>query len=353
MSGIPIRLPTLGQSASDAVLVSWQIAPGQAVKAGDTVCIVETDKTDVDVVSPIDGVLGEHQADPGETYAVGTLLVEVLPANAQRQRVSPKARRLAKERGVDPVTLAGSGPGGMVEAADILAAAGDDTLWQGRRVRERRRLTTVQRAGARRTAESWRTAPHFVQIVDVDVTSLAALRQTWKAKGGGLAAVTWTALFVSALARTLAKHPHLNAAVDGDELVLFDDVNLGVAVDTPDGLVVPVVANADRRPLADLAQAIAKAAETGDGDPEPGTATVSNLGASGIRAGTAVLNPPEAVMLFAGTVEDRVVARDGQPIVRTMCTISMTFDHRVTDGSTAARFTADLRDRLEHPEAYL
>src|SRR5205807_5196713 len=199
--------------------------------------------------------------------------------NVQKARVTPKARRLAAERGIDIGTLTGSGADGMVVAEDV--PAGTDP-----HVRERRRMTPVQRAGARRTTESWRSAPHFVQFIDVDVTDLAAARD----------GITWTAFFVAALAHSLAEHPHLNATVDGDDVVLFEDINIGVAVDTPGGLLVPVIAHADQRSPEDLAEAIARIGETGHGDTQPSTATVSNLGAFGVTAGTPVLNPPEAVL---------------------------------------------------------
>jgi pyruvate/2-oxoglutarate dehydrogenase complex dihydrolipoamide acyltransferase (E2) component len=183
-------------------------------------------------------------------------------------------------------------------------------------------------------------------MIDVDVTNLAARRKTWRG-------VTWTALFVAALARALAKHEELNAAVDGDDLVLFDTVNIGVAIDTDRGLLVPVVADADTRPLKELAAAVRRATDDHAGDPVGASATVSNLGNYGIRAGTPVLHSPEPVLLFTGAVEERARVVDGDIAIRTMVTLSFAFDHRVTDGAPAARFVGTVRDILEHPEKHL
>ncbi|MCU1460446.1 MAG: catalytic domain of component of various dehydrogenase complexe [Acidimicrobiales bacterium] len=351
-----VRVPRMGQSVSDVVLVAWCAQPGSAVRAGDVVARVESDKSDIDVEAPVDGVLGPHQADEGDSCPVGAVLVRIVTAGEAdgptAPGISPKARRRAGELGVDTSALRGSGPDGLVTVADVevaVATAGDGSTWQGRRVASRRTLSTVERATARRLAESWRTAPHFVQMVDVDLTEAASLRQQWRERASSLAAVTWTDLAVAALARALARHPEMNAAFDGDALVLFDEVNVGVAVDGVAGLTVPVVAGADRLSLAELSAAIAALADGDAGAPVASTATVSNLGALGIRAGTPVLNPPETVLLFVGAVEDRVVAVGGAPAVRTMATLSFAFDHRATSGAAAARFVATVRSLLERP----
>jgi pyruvate/2-oxoglutarate dehydrogenase complex dihydrolipoamide acyltransferase (E2) component len=350
-----VRVPRMGQSVTDVVLVAWCAQPGSPVRAGDVVARVESDKSDIDVEAPVDGVMGPHQAHEGDSCAVGAVLVRIVTAGEAdgliAPGVSPKARRRAGELGMDAGALRGSGPDGLVTVADVEAAATSDagSTWHGRRVSSRRALSAIERASARRLAESWRTAPHFVQMVDVDLTEAAALRQKWRARSSSLATVTWTDLAVAALARALAQHPEINAAFDGDALVLFDEVNVGVAVDGVDGLTVPVVAAADRLPLAELSAAIAALADGGAGAPVPSTATVSNLGALGIRAGTPVINPPETVLLFVGAVEDRVVAVDGAPAVRTMATLSFAFDHRATSGAAAARFVATVRSLLERP----
>lgn len=339
-----IRIPRINQSATEAVLIDWKVEPGTEVEAGQVIALIETDKSEIEIESPTAGVF-QPEAKPGETYPVGTAIAHIhekdLPATTVY--ASPKARHQAKARGIDLFTIAGSGNEGMIVAADLEGAS--NTAWQGRKVRTRHKLDGARKRVARATTDAW-TVPHFVQMIDVDVTDLAARRKTWRG-------VTWTALFVAALARALARHRELNAAVDGDDLVLFDNVNIGVAIDTDRGLLVPVVADADTRPLKELAAAVRRATDDHAGDPVSASATVSNLGNYGIRAGTPVLHSPEPVLLFTGAVEERARVIDGDISIRTMVTLSFAFDHRVTDGAPAARFVGTVRDILEHPEKHL
>jgi pyruvate dehydrogenase E2 component (dihydrolipoyllysine-residue acetyltransferase) len=200
--------------------------------------------------------------------------------------------------------------------------------------------------------------PHIVQMIDVDMEEAGGLRGRWKTEGGEAAAITYNDLIVKAAALALAEHPDLNAAVDGDDLVVFAGVNAGIAVDTPRGLVVPVVRSADRLSLLAISSEARRLAAKARGeglDPEDfgaGTFTVSNLGVFGIRAGTPVVNPPEAMLVFVGAVEDRPVVRDGAIVVRPTLTLSIAYDHRVADGAAAARVTARIRELLESPESW-
>lgn len=366
-----IRMPRIGHSMTEGKVVAWLVEPGAAVRAGAPVVAVETDKAEFEVEAPADGLLAARSVDVGDTVPVGALLGlvaapgEAVAAAPQRGRVraSPKARRLADARGLDLAAIAGSGPEGLVTAEDVERAAaapagpqpGGEERWQGRLVRERRPLTPLERVSARRTQEAWTSAPHFVQMLDVDMLRARELREAWKREAGPLAGVTLGDLCVAATARALAEHPALNAAVDSGERVLFAEVNVGVAVDTPRGLMVPVIQRADALPLAELsarARALADAAREerlSPADLDAGSATVSNLGAFGIRAGTPVLNPPEALLVFVGALEERVVAREGEMGVRPMLTLSIAYDHRVADGAAAARLSARIRALLEDP----
>jgi 2-oxoglutarate dehydrogenase E2 component (dihydrolipoamide succinyltransferase) len=390
-----IRMPRLGHSMTEGTLVAWVPARGEAVRAGEIVLTIETDKAEYEVEAPADGVL-EPLVPAADTAEVGALLGWVLapgearpalsgkaatapraatsappPAAAPargRVRASPKARRLAEERGIDLATLAGSGPEGLVTEADVerAAAAGaaapresrDSHDWRGRRARERRRLPPIRRTTARRMVEAWTTVPHIVQLIDVDMEEVARLRALWKSEGGERASVGYNDFIVKAAADALAEHPALNAAVDGDDLVEFDEVNAGIAVETERGLVVPVVRNADRLSLAEVAREARRLADKARDaglaadDFGAGTFTVSNLGAFGIRAGTPVLNAPEAMLVFAGAVEPRPVVRDGALVARTMVTLSIAYDHLVADGADAARVSRRIRERLERPEAW-
>ncbi len=388
-----IRMPRLGHSMTEGTVVAWLAKPGEAVRAGQIILTIETDKAEYEVEAPADGLLSEPLVVEARTVPVEAVLGWVLaPGEARpsaptrpsgvgapqatprtapgrvrgRVRASPKARRLADERGVDLSALAGSGPDGLVTEADVERAAAsaepasgvDSVEWSGRRVLERRRLAPIRRTTARRMAEAWATVPHIVQMIDVDMEEVRRLRHRWKAEGGAPSAITYNVFIVKAAALALAEHPELNAGIDGDELVVFAEVNAGIAVDTPRGLVVPVVRGADRVPLPAIAREARRLADKarGDGldrdDFGAGTFTVSNLGAAGIRAGTPVLNPPESVLVVVGAVEERAVVRAGAIVARPTLTLSIAYDHRVADGADAARVTARIRELLENPSAW-
>ena len=220
----------------------------------------------------------------------------------------------------------------------------------GRAVRERRPLTGIRKTTARRTQEGWQTIPHIVQMVDVDATTLLATRAQLKAE---IPSLTINDLLLLAAAQVMAEHPELNATVEGETLVLYDGVDVGFAADTPRGLVVPVVRHADKLSVKEFAAEsvrLIEAARNGRlGYEDIGNAslTVSNLGMFGIRFGTPVINLGEPILVFVGAVEDRPVVDHGQVVIRPMMTLSIAYDHRVTDGVGAAAFTQGLKERLE------
>ncbi len=355
---VAIRVPRRSQSAEEATLTMWLRAAGDRVRAGDAVATIETDKAEVDVEAPATGLLGRLRAYEGETYPIGALLVYVLadgeaepsdePASpAVSVPVSPRARAVAIEHGVDVTKIAGSGPNGLVTERDVLGALGGE--WRGRPV-VRTPMSSTRAATARHLAASWSATPQFVQMIDVDMTAAAAFVRAGHAG--------YTELVVGACAGALAGHPEVNAAYDDGQRLQFGDVRVGIAVDTEHGLVVPVVLDADRLAgpgLVAACRAAIERARTGqmsDADRAPASATVSNLGPYGIRAGVPVLNGPEAVLVFVGTVEPRPVVRDDAVVVRTMTTLSIAFDHRVVDGAAAATFSGTLRTRLQDPAAW-
>jgi pyruvate dehydrogenase E2 component (dihydrolipoamide acetyltransferase) len=388
-----IRMPRLGHSMTEGTVVAWLAKPGETVRAGQIILTIETDKAEYEVEAPADGLLAKPLVAETATAPVEAVLGWVLaPGEARpsvptgpsedsarraaapaaspargRVRASPKARRLAEERGVDLSRVTGSGPEGLVTEADVERAAASpktagvaDALdWSGRRVRERRRLAPIRRTTARRMAEAWATVPHIVQMIDVDMEEVRGLRHRWKADGGEASAITYNDFIVKAAALALAEHPEINAGIDGDELVVFAEVNAGIAVDTPRGLVVPVVRAADRLPLPAIAREARRLAEKARAtgldreDFGAGTFTVSNLGAAGIRAGTPVLNPPESMLVFVGAVEERAVVRTGTIVARPTLTLSIAYDHRVADGADAARVTARIRALLESPTFWI
>ncbi len=385
-----VRVPSLGQSAETAVLVSWAIEAGSPVLRGDVVAVVETDKTEIPVEAPADGVLGPHQARPGDELAIGTLLCVVLDAangsgaadapgsavsaglsfagptgaivpGGARGPVSPRARLLARERGIDPGTLVGSGPAGLVverdvpEVPEVPEVPGVEAALRaevgGRLVRDRLPLSPLRRTAVKRLTRSWTSVPHFVQMVDVDGSRLA--RRLSAAAPAQPSGPSVTDAVVAATARALAEHPDANARYDDGHLVRFVDVHVGIALDTERGLMVAVIRDADRLSLPEITTQRrrlveqGRAGRLGPDDIGPASATVSNLGAWGIRAGIPVLNEGEAMLVFVGELADRVVALDGRPAVRPELTLSIAFDHRVLDGAAAAALTTAIKQRLE------
>jgi pyruvate dehydrogenase E2 component (dihydrolipoyllysine-residue acetyltransferase) len=386
-----IRMPRLGHSMTEGTLVAWLAEPGATIHAGQILLTIETDKAEYEVEAPADGVLSEPLVAETRTVPVGAVLGWVLApgetrpdtpaanappaesaprgrrqAPAGRVRASPKARRRADERGIDLAAVTGSGPDGLVTEADVERAAraaqpasepatGE---WNGRPVRERRRLTPVRRTTARRMVDAWTHVPHIVQMIDVDMAEVRRLRGRWKTEGGDAATIGYNDFIVKATALALAEHPEINAAVDGDELLVFAEVNAGIAVETARGLLVPVVRCADRHSLLAVSREAHRLAEKArgggldPGDCAAGTFTVSNLGGFGIRAGTPVLNPPEAVLVFVGAVEERPVVRDGTILARPTVTLSIAYDHRVADGADAARLSERIARLLESPASW-
>lgn len=374
---------------TEGTVVSWLVPPGAAVQSGQVVVAIETEKAEYEVEAAADGVLSAPVVNVNETAEVGAVLAYILSpaeevgagakeqirrppqpiaspaARPQQQRpsASPRARRLAAERGVDLSTVQGTGPGGLVVEADIDRSGGSATGPKApesgarRNVRERRRLGAIQRTSARRLTEAWKV-PHIVQMIDADVSEIQALRRQWKQDARETSLITFNDFVIKAAALALAEHQDLNASVDADDLILFSDINAGMAVETPRGLLVPVITHADRRSLLEIAREARRLAEKARtrglnaSEFSGGTFTVSNLGPFGIRAGTPILNTPEAVVVFVGAVEDRPVVRDGAVVVRPMVTLSIGYDHRVADGASAARLTGRIRDLLEDPRSY-
>lgn len=302
-------------------------------------------------------------------------------------KVSPLARSLAAELGVDPSKLRGTGPGGRVVRRDVEAAAkarGDSgpgaagppgETAAAKPVRRpppgaapaaalrprapaaahRIPLSAMRASIARRMAESKREAPHFYLSVSVDMEQAAALREAMKASSGPAAAVTINHMIVKAAADALRAFPEVNARFAGDAVELLEEVNVGIATAVPDGLVVPVVHHADRLSLVEIAAAARALAErararsfSGD-DLSGGTFTVSNLGMYGVESFVAVINPPQAAVLAVGTVAPRPVVREGALVARRTVSLTLSCDHRALDGARAGEFLRDLRERLENP----
>lgn len=265
-------------------------------------------------------------------------------AAGARPKAMPKVRKMARERSVDLTAVAGTGPGGSVTAADLEASARPG----GER---RERLSARRRAIARHLTESVRTIPQFTAMAEVDAAGLLATRSA--AAEEASRPVPLDAVLMALLVPTLADHPVMNARLDGDDIVYYDRYDIGVAVDAPDGLTVPVVRGADRLSVLELAAEIRRlAAAARDRTIEPGdltgaTATVNNVGAVGITAGTPILPTGTSMIAAFGRARPVVRMRGGRPEEAPVVTVCATFDHRIIDGGAAGRFLAQLKDQIE------
>jgi pyruvate dehydrogenase E2 component (dihydrolipoamide acetyltransferase) len=282
------------------------------------------------------------------------------PGNGAAVRLvaaSPKARRLAVERGVELGAVRGSGPGGAVLTVDVPVApvaTPPVTLPSPQRGEG---VSTVWRIMAERMTASWTTAPHFYLVREVNVARLVAWLGTARKQTG--ARITYTDLLVKLVAATLAQHPRVNVSWKDGALERHTEINIGLAVALEDGLVVPVIARADTLGLKDIAArredvvARAQAGKLRPADIQGGVFTISNLGMYGVDAFSAIVNPPQAAILAVGRIADRVVPVNGQPAVQPTMTLTLSCDHRALDGARGAQFLGALADLIEEPLALL
>jgi pyruvate dehydrogenase E2 component (dihydrolipoamide acetyltransferase) len=374
-----VIMPALGMAQETGKVVRWLKAEGETVAKGEPLLEVETDKVTVELESPADGILAGISAAEGADVPVGETIAFVLavgetvpepvaavpsevatvvprpsrseadvqaPAGGRRRSLaSPKARRIAAERGVDLAALAGSGPGGAVVAADLdgSAAASNGVT-----------VPAIWRLMAKRTTQSWQSVPHFYLRREVDASRLQSWRAAARARPGQERA-SHTDLLVRLVAEALRRHPRVNSSWSDGAVVRSEQINVGIAVAVDDGLVVPVVHDADRLSLADTVARrieLVDAARAGRLRPEDvtgGTFTVSNLGMFGVDSFDAIVNAPQAAILAVGRVVERVIAVDGQPAVRPVLQLSVSFDHRVVDGARGAEFLETLASLVEEP----
>jgi pyruvate dehydrogenase E2 component (dihydrolipoamide acetyltransferase) len=374
-----VIMPALGMAQETGKVVRWLKAEGETVAKGEPLLEVETDKVTVELESPADGILAGISAAEGADVPVGETIAFVLavgetvpepvaavpsevatvvprpsrseadvqaPAGGRRRSLaSPKARRIAAERGVDLAALAGSGPGGAVVAADLdgSAAASNGVT-----------VPAIWRLMAKRTTQSWQSVPHFYLRREVDASRLQSWRAAARARPGQERA-SHTDLLVRLVAEALRRHPRVNSSWSDGAVVRSERINVGIAVAVDDGLVVPVVHDADRLSLADTVARrieLVDAARAGRLRPEDvtgGTFTVSNLGMYGVDSFDAIVNAPQAAILAVGRVADRVIPVDGQPAVRPVLQLSVSFDHRVVDGARGAEFVETLASLAEEP----
>ncbi|WP_284746032.1 dihydrolipoamide acetyltransferase family protein [Amycolatopsis sp. RTGN1] len=388
-------LPDLGEGLTEAAILTWHVAIGDTVKVDQIVVEVETAKAAVEVPVPFAGVVSALHGEPGQLLPVGAPLLSVggfaepgvtvsstsagsgnvligygTAPTTRRKRVrrveapaapkakapgviSPFVRKLASDNGIDLATVAATGPDGIIRRADVEAVLKPSTPKKPAAKGKRIPLTGIRKTVADKLTTSRREIPEATVWVDVDASGLVAARAALNAKTDR--PVSLLGLIARFAVAGLKKYPELNSRVEGDEIVLLDEIHLGFAAQTDRGLVVPVVRDAGELSTRDLSAAIGDRARTArDGKLAPadltgGTFTVNNYGVFGVDGSAAIINHPEAAILGIGRIIDRPWVVDGALGVRKVCELTLAFDHRVCDGGTAGGFLRFVADCVESP----
>jgi 2-oxoglutarate dehydrogenase E2 component (dihydrolipoamide succinyltransferase) len=415
-----VKVPTLGESVSEATVGEWLKQPGDRVKLDEPIVSLETDKVAVEVNAPADGVLGEQLVKVGDTVAVGapiTTIEDSTPAAGNEQVaerkepakapasdsaapkaqakeaapgdnaavLSPAVRRAVLEHGIDPATVKGTGKDGRLTKEDVLAAAeakksgaassaepaesgGSETARPepvegptGQRNEERVKMTRLRQTVAKRLKEAQDTAALLTTFNDCDMTEVIAAREKYKdlfEKKHGVR-LGFMGFFAKAACLALKDVPAVNARIEGDEIVYHQYVDISIAVSAPNGLVVPVVRDADRLSFAGIESAIAdygKRAREGTltlEDMKGGTFTISNGGVFGSLMSTPIINPPQSAVLGLHRIEDRAVVIDGEIVARPMMYLALSYDHRLIDGREAVTALKIIKEAIEDPTRLL
>jgi pyruvate dehydrogenase E2 component (dihydrolipoamide acetyltransferase) len=405
---ISVVMPALEMAQETGKLISWLKKEGDSINKGEPLLEIETDKAVMEIESPGNGILAGVKAKPGDDIPVGQTIAWIVapgetppveeasaasgrkhsaaistpvasasstsgqasdssspkgahpssshPLN-QSARISPKARRLATERGVDLASVRGSGPGGEILASDILVVAetksGPPSSAES--------ASPIARLMADRTTQAWTTVPHFFLVREADAGALNQARQKLmpELERSAKVKLTFSDLLVALVARVLRKHPRVNASWASGGVHENADINIGLAMAVEDGIVAPVLHKADRAKLGEIAAQRSELTERARGnklrpaDLAGGTFTISNLGMFGVDAFTAIIIQPQAAILAVGAITDRVVPVDGRPGIRPMMTLTLSSDHRLVDGARAAEFMRDLVEAIGNPQEWL
>ena len=387
-----MKTPALGESVSEATVARWIKKPGDAVKKDEILVELETDKVSLEVASPADGVLEAINAAEGATVTPGTLLGSVTagkaaaaapppaavpaptpaPAPAASVPAAPSAARVAAESNLELSAVAGSGKDGRVTKGDALAAlearstmpAASAVASASRPTHEREervKMTRLRQTIARRLKEAQNSAAMLTTVNEVDMTAVMALRNQYKdafEKRHGVK-LGFMSFFVKAVIAALQATPDVNAEIDGDTIVYKNHYDIGVAVGTEKGLVVPVVRDADAMNLAQIEKTIgdlgkrARAGQLGIDELQGGTFTITNGGIYGSLMSTPILNAPQSGILGMHAIKDRPIAINGKIEIRPMMYLALSYDHRVVDGAGAVTFLVKVKDAIEDPQRLL
>ena len=411
-----VKVPTLGESVTEATVGQWLKKPGEAVKADEPIVSLETDKVAVDVPAPAAGTMGDIVAKEGDTVEVGALLAYVnegaaaapSPASAPAAKaeaatpapsastpapapaaadedgeggnltLSPAVRRLVLEHGLDPSKIKGSGKDGRLTKDDVMAAVDAGTARAAStgaeaapaeaapaagpsRKQERVKMTRLRQTVAKRLKEAQNNAALLTTFNDVDMTNVIEARTKYKdlfEKKHGVR-LGFMGFFTKAVCMALKDIPGVNGQIEGDEIVYNDFADISVAVSAPTGLVVPVIRNAESMSVAQIERTIgdfgkkAKEGKLTMEDMKGGTFTISNGGVFGSLMSTPIINPPQSAVLGLHRIEDRPVVRDGQVVVRPMMYLALSYDHRLIDGREAVTFLVAVKNAIEDPTRLL
>jgi len=403
---VEVKVPTLGESVTEATIGEWLKKPGDPVKLDEPIASLETDKVAVEVPAPVAGVMGAYKVEVGQTVEVGAVIATIedssaagettqvaerekaqpaaeqppapapAPAPAEEEdhttTLSPAVRRAVLEHGVDPSQIKGTGKDGRLTKEDVLAAAQAKKASpapavsapaparpepvEGRR-EERVKMTRLRQTIARRLKSAQEEAALLTTFNDCDMTAVMEAREAYKdlfAKKHGIK-LGFMSFFAKAACLALKDVPSVNAYIEGDEIVYHDYVDISVAVSAPNGLVVPVVRNADAMSFAEIERAIANYGQKAkDGtltmaDMQGGTFTISNGGVFGSLMSTPIINPPQSAVLGLHRIEDRPVARNGEVVIRPMMYLALSYDHRIIDGREAVTALKIIKEAIEDP----
>jgi 2-oxoglutarate dehydrogenase E2 component (dihydrolipoamide succinyltransferase) len=405
-----VKVPVLGESITEATLGQWLKKPGEAVAADEPIASLETDKVAVEVPAPVAGIMGAYSVEEGATVNVGAVIAsieegsaatataapaaaaaapqpvattaapapaaEAAPAgDASDLPLSPAVRRLVLELGIDPSKIKGSGKDGRLTKEDVVAAAkaapADSSpsaetapvkaAPAGARQEERVKMTRLRQTIAKRLKSAQETAALLTTFNDCDMSEVIATRDKYKElfeKKHGVR-LGFMGFFTKAVALAARDVPAVNAQIQGDEIVYHNYLDVSVAVSAPNGLVVPVVRNADAMSFAEIEKAIADfgaKAKTGSltmDDMSGGTFTISNGGVFGSLMSTPIINPPQSAVLGLHRIEDRPVVRNGAVVVRPMMYLALSYDHRLIDGREAVTFLKIVKEAIEDPARLL
>ncbi len=403
-----VLVPVLGESISEATLGEWLKQPGDAVAVDEPIASLETDKVSVEVPSPVAGVMGDHAVKVGDTVQVGALLATVdaggsapakteaaapaataapaaaAPAPAAASAadessdspaaLSPSVRRAVLEHGLDPATIKGTGKDGRITKEDVAAAAANKSSAPApaaaapaaapagsARKEERVKMTRLRQTIAKRLKEAQNTAAMLTTFNDVDMTAVIEARAKYKdlfEKKHGVR-LGFMGFFVKAATMALKDIPSVNASIEGDEIVYHDYADISVAVSAPNGLVVPVIRDAQDLTVAGIEKTIGdfgKRAKDGTlkmDEMKGGTFTISNGGVFGSLMSTPIINPPQSAVLGLHRIEERPVVVDGQIVIRPMMYLALSYDHRIIDGREAVTFLVALKNAIQDPTRIL